>query len=208
MQQIHVDIFSDIICPWCYIGKKRLEEAFALRPDIKPVYHWRGFLLNPSMPAQGMGRKDYLRAKFGHAANAVYGRIAEAGSEAGIDFAFDEITKTPDSRPIHHLLLAAGPACFALSESFFRAYFLQGKDISEPELQAELCAENGLSIDALTAQTDTSKLQLEADLQQGQAFQVEGVPFMVFDSRFSLAGAHPPDVLTNVIDAVIEQSAD
>lgn len=208
MQQIHIDVFSDIICPWCYIGKKRLEQAFALRPDIQPVYHWRGFLLNPSMPAQGMGRKDYLRAKFGHAANAVYGRIAEAGAEAGIAFAFDEITKTPDSRPIHHLLLAAGSASFPLSESFFRAYFLQGQDISDPALQADLCAENGLSISELETKAEATKLQLEADLQQGQAFQVEGVPFIVFDSRFSLAGAHPPDVLTNVIDAVIEQSKD
>lgn len=204
MSQLHVDIFADIICPWCYIGKKRLEQAFLKRPHIEPIYHWRSFLLNPSMPADGMDRQDYLRAKFGHAANAVYGRIEEAGQEAGIEFAFDAIMKTPDSKPVHKLLLAAGAASFALSESFYKAYFLEGQDISDPLLQTELCAENDLDINQLKLQSDSSKTQLNADLQQGQNFHIDGVPFMVFQSRFSLAGAHPPDVLLNVIDAAIQ----
>ena len=204
MSQLHVDIFADIICPWCYIGKKRLEQAFLKRPHIEPIYHWRSFLLNPSMPAVGMDRQDYLRAKFGHAANAVYGRIEEAGQEAGIEFAFDAIMKTPDSKPVHKLLLAAGAASFALSESFYKAYFLNGQDISDPLLQTELCAENDLDINQLKLQSDSSKTQLNADLQQGQNFHIDGVPFMVFQSRFSLAGAHPPDVLLNVIDAAIQ----
>ena len=204
MSQLHVDIFADIICPWCFIGKKRLEQAFSKRPHIEPVYHWRSFLLNPSMPADGMDRQDYLRAKFGHAANAVYGRIEEAGREAGISFDFEAIMKTPDSKPVHKLLLAAGPASFGLSESFYKAYFLEGQDISDPQLQTELCAENGLDINQLTLQSDASKTQLNADLQQGQNFHIDGVPFMVFQSRFSLAGAHPPDVLLNVIDAAMQ----
>ena len=204
MSELHVDIFADIICPWCFIGKKRLEQAFLKRPHIEPIYHWRSFLLNPSMPADGMDRQDYLRAKFGHAANAVYGRIEEAGHEAGIEFAFDAIMKTPDSKPVHKLLLAAGPASFGLSESFYKAYFLDGQDISDPQLQTELCAENGLDINQLKLQSDASKTQLNADLQQGQNFHIDGVPFMVFQSRFSLAGAHPPDVLLNVIDAAMQ----
>ena len=76
---INVEIYADIICPWCYIGTRRLEEAFAKRPDITPVYHWRAFLLNPTMPRDGMDRNAYLHAKFGHSAAAVYGRIATAG---------------------------------------------------------------------------------------------------------------------------------
>lgn len=206
MQQLHVDIFADIICPWCFIGKKRLEQAFAKRPHIEPVYHWRSFLLNPSMSDTGMGRQDYLRGKFGHAANAVYGRIAEAGKEAGIQFAFDAIEKTPNSRPIHQLLLAAGSKNFALSEAFYKAYFLDGKDISDPGLQAEICAEAGLNKADLESQTANAKNQLEADLQQGQGLNIDGVPFMVFQSRFSIAGAHPPDVLLNVIDAAVQQN--
>ena len=204
MSQLHVDVFADIICPWCFIGKKRLEQAFAKRPHIEPIFHWRSFLLNPSMPADGMDRQDYLRAKFGHAANAVYGRIEEAGQEAGIHFAFDAIMKTPDSKPIHKLLIAAGPASFKLSESFYKAYFLDGKDISDITLQESLCTENGLDFHTLRMQAETSKTQLNADLQQGQNFNIDGVPFMVFQSRFSVAGAHPPDVLLNVIDAAVQ----
>ena len=82
--RIDVDIFADIICPWCYIGKTRLDQAFSKRPNLTPVYRWRSFLLNPSMPAEGMDRQAYLTAKFGHAASAVYGRIAMAGLDAGI----------------------------------------------------------------------------------------------------------------------------
>lgn len=204
MQQLHIDIFADIICPWCFIGKKRLEQAFVKRPHIQPVFHWRSFLLNPSMPDAGMDRQDYLRAKFGHAANAVYGRIAEAGQEAGIQFAFDAIGKTPNSRPVHQLLIAAGNNSFALSEQFYKAYFLDGKDISDKGLQSELCTEVGLDRIELEMQQDTSKAQLDADLQQGQNFGIDGVPFMVFQSRFSIAGAHPPDTLLNVIDAAIQ----
>ena len=105
---IDIDIFADIICPWCYIGKKRLEAAFAMRPHITPRYRWRTFLLNPTMPQQGMDRQAYLHAKFGPAASAVYARISKAGSESGIDFNFMDIEKTPDTRPIHKLLIAAG----------------------------------------------------------------------------------------------------
>ena len=141
---IDIDIFADIICPWCYIGKKRLEVAFAMRPHITPRYRWRTFLLNPTMPQQGMDRQAYLHAKFGPAASAVYARISKAGSESGIDFNFMDIEKTPDTRPIHKLLIAAGQQAEPLSELFYHAYFLDGLDISSQDVQEVLIAKAGL----------------------------------------------------------------
>ena len=108
--QIDVEIYADIICPWCYIGKQRLDAAFAARPQVTPRYIWRCFLLNPSMPENGMDRQAYLLGKFGHAASAVYGRIAAAGIDSGISFNFDAIKRTPDSRRAHRFILAAAAA--------------------------------------------------------------------------------------------------
>ena len=205
-----VDIFSDIICPWCYIGKTRLEEAFAQRPDIVPEYRWRCFLLNPTMSADGMDRKAYLTAKFGHAANAVYGRIAQAGDEAGIAFQFSDIQRTPDTRPLHKMLIAAGDAAPMLSDAFYQAYFLRGEDISDDAVQNRLIDEvsqiNPRAVDARSPEKLTqAQTRLDADLRYGQSIGIDGVPLMVFNDNFSLAGAYPPDILLNAIDAAVQE---
>lgn len=199
--QINVDIFADIICPWCYIGKTRLDRAFARRPDITPVFRWRSFLLNPSMPVEGMNRQAYLTAKFGHAASAVYGRIAMAGLDAGIEFQFSKIERTPDTRPIHKLLLAAGPDSEALADKFYEAYFLNGRDIGTDQVQDELIEACGLDRTALSAKLAAAQTQMEADLQDCHTLGIEGVPMIIFNNSLSLAGAYPPDILLNVIDS-------
>ncbi len=199
--QINVDIFADIICPWCYIGKTRLDQAFARRPDITPVFRWRSFLLNPSMPVEGMNRQAYLTAKFGHAASAVYGRIAMAGLDAGIEFQFSKIERTPDTRPIHKLLLAAGPDSEALADKFYEAYFLNGRDIGTDQVQDELIEACGLDRTALSAKLAAAQTQMEADLQDCHTLGIEGVPMIIFNNSLSLAGAYPPDILLNVIDS-------
>ena len=193
---IDVDIFADIICPWCYIGKTRLDQAFSKRPNLTPVYRWRSFLLNPSMPAEGMNRQAYLTAKFGHAASAVYGRIAMAGLDAGIEFQFSKIQRTPATRPIHHLLLAAGDKSEILADSFYKAYFLDGQDISEVNIDA--C---GLDRQTLSSELTAAANQLETDLHDCHTLAIEGVPMIIFNGSLSLAGAYPPNILLNVIDS-------
>ena len=199
--QITVDIFADIICPWCYIGKTRLDQAFARRPDIVPIYRWRSFLLNPSMPPEGMSRQAYLTAKFGHAASAVYGRIAMAGLDAGIDFQFSNIERTPDTRPIHKLLLAAGPDSEALANQFYKAYFLEGLNIGDVQVQNNLLEVCELDRAELAEKLVDAEAQMEMDLQDCHTLGIEGVPMMIFNDSLSLAGAYPPDILLNVIDS-------
>ena len=203
-QRVTIDLYADIICPWCYIGKKRLETALADRPNIEFTINWRAFLLNPSMPPAGMDRQAYLAAKFGYAASAIYGRIAMAGLDAGISFAFSRIDRTPDTKPLHKLLIGAGKDSWALSEAFYQAYFLDGRDISDSYVQADIFAKMGkTSLYDDISENDKSQSRLEQDLADSHALGIDGVPFMVFNNAFSIAGAHPSDILLKVIDASV-----
>jgi predicted DsbA family dithiol-disulfide isomerase len=203
-QRVTIDLYADIICPWCYIGKKRLETALADRPNIEFTINWRAFLLNPSMPPAGMDRQAYLASKFGHAASAIYGRIAMAGLDAGISFAFSRIDRTPDTKPLHKLLIGAGKDSWALSEAFYQAYFLDGRDISDSYVQADIFAKMGkTSLYDDISENNKSQSRLEQDLADSHALGIDGVPFMVFNNAFSIAGAHPSDILLKVIDASV-----
>lgn len=198
---INVEIYADIICPWCYIGKRRLEEAFAKRPDITPVYHWRAFLLNPTMPRDGMDRNAYLHAKFGHSAAAVYGRIATAGLDSGISFRFDDIRRTPDSRAAHRLLIAAGTENATLSETLYRAYFIDGRDIGDMSVLAEIAEASGQPDLLEKAADEAVGRQLENNLATANQLRLDGVPFFIFDGKYAIAGAHQPEHLIPAIDA-------
>ena len=205
MANLTIDIYSDIICPWCYIGKKRLEEALAQRPTITPTIRWRAFLLNPSMPRGGMDRQLYLKQKFGEASNAVYDRIAMAGREAGIDFAFQDIAKTPETSAVHTLLIAAGKHSFSLSERFFQAYFLEGRDISDAEVQKDLITQEGCENSYTKEALEQAAEQINHDIQFGSNVGIDGVPFFVFNEQFSLAGAHPAPVILSAMDAAVAE---
>ena len=198
---VNVEIYADIICPWCYIGKKRLDAAFAARRHVTPRYIWRGFLLNPGMPAEGMDRQAYLHNKFGSAAAAVYGRIAAAGLDSGIAFNFDKITRTPDSRGVHHVLLSAQNNVEILSEAFYQAYFIEGKDIGDPDIIAAIIDEAGVDIDLDTVHSNSTQRQLEQDLFMARQLQLDGVPYFIFAEQYAVAGAHLSEHFLPVIDA-------
>ena len=203
MTTLTIDVYSDIICPWCYIGKKRLEEALAQRPAIQANVRWRAFLLNPSMPRAGMDRQTYLKQKFGEASNAVYDRIAMAGKDAGIDFAFDDIALTPETSAVHTLLIASGKHSFSLSERFFQAYFLEGRDISDAEVQKDLITQEGCENSYTKEALQNAAEQINQDIEFGGNVGIDGVPFFVFNEQFSLAGAHPAPVILSAIDAAV-----
>ncbi len=203
MTELTIDVYSDIICPWCYIGKKRLEEALAQRPGLSASIRWRAFLLNPSMPRGGMDRQHYLKQKFGEASNAVYDRIAMAGKDAGIDFAFNDIALTPETSAVHTLLIASGKHSFSLSERFFQAYFLEGRDISDAEVQKDLIQQEGCENSYTKDALQNAATQINEDIQFGGNVGIDGVPFFVFNNEFSLAGAHPAPVILSAIDAAM-----
>lgn len=198
---VNVEIYADIICPWCYIGKKRLDSAFASRRHVTPRYIWRSFLLNPGMPAEGIDRHAYLHNKFGSAAAAVYGRIAAAGLDSGIAFNFDKITRTPDSRGVHHVLLSAQDNVEILSEAFYQAYFIEGKDIGEPDIIAAIIDETGVDVDMGTVNSTATQRQLEQDLFMARQLQLDGVPYFIFAEQYAIAGAHLSEHFLPVIDA-------
>lgn len=199
-QFLDIEIYADIICPWCYIGKKRLDAALQARPNITPRYIWRAFLLNPSMPSEGMHRGAYLSAKFGHSAGAVYGRIAEAGLDSGISFNFDAIERTPDSRKAHRLLLTAGDHSASLSEKLYQAYFIDGRDIGDEMVLAEIMADEGLGV---PEPDEAIERQLENDLAMAGQLNLDGVPFFIFGGKYAVAGAHLPEHLVPAIDAAV-----
>jgi len=201
VRTITVEVFADVICPWCYIGKRRLDMAFETRPDIRPAYIWRTFLLNPTMPPEGMERDAYLSAKFGNSAAAVYGRVAAAGLDSGINFRFDAISRTPDSRPAHRMLIAAGPDSADLSEAIYSAYFIEGRDISDPQELESIAVAFGRADLIDMAADDTVARQLDTHLATGNRMRLDGVPFFIFGGKYAIAGAHLPEHLVPAIDA-------
>ena len=147
--QITVDIVSDAICPWCFIGKRRFEQALAQAPkDVEVLVAWRPYQLNPDMPPEGMDRKAYLATKFGGDARAdqIYQRVREAGQTVGIEFDFRGIPRTPNTINAHRLIGVAGRTGKqdAVVEALFRAYFLDGRDIGDRDVLAAAAATAGL----------------------------------------------------------------
>ena len=130
-----IDIISDVVCPWCYVGKRRLEAALAARPDLSVEIAWHAFQLNPGMPEEGMDRENYLATKFGGAdrAASIYSDIEQAGATEGIEFAFDAIKRTPNTINAHRLILLAGRHGVqdSVVELLFRRYFLAGVDVGD-----------------------------------------------------------------------------
>ncbi len=205
-QYLDVEIYADIICPWCYIGKKRLEAAFLERPQITPRFIWRCFLLNPSMPEGGMSRQAYLMGKFGNTASTVYSRIASAGRQSGINFNFDRIKRTPDSRKTHRYLLAAAALGSDLSDAFFRAYFIDGRDLGDEVELNEIAREQGVNIPREKLVDPALNWQISNDMKMSRQLRVDGVPFVIFAGQYAIAGAHMPEHIIPVIDGSASQT--
>ena len=150
-----------------------------------------------------MDRADYLNAKFGQSAAAVYGRIAAAGLDSGIEFKFDAIRRTPDSRAAHRMLIAAGSDSAALSEAIYRAYFIDGRDIGDPKELAAIATEFGKPDLIDTSQEDSIGRQLENNLSTANQLRLDGVPYFIFAGKYAIAGAHLPEHLLPAIDAAV-----
>jgi predicted DsbA family dithiol-disulfide isomerase len=211
---MQLDVYSDTICPWCYIGKIRLERALAMRPMLRLEVRWRAFQLNPGLPVAGMDRQQYLLAKFGglERAHRLYESVIRIGRQEGIHFRFDLIRRTPNTLKSHRLLHGAAETELqpVLLERLFRAYFLEGQDIGDDEVLRALAQESGLTeaaIELALEGNDSEEASGNATLaedMQSRRIGINGVPFFVFNGRFGLSGAQEPEALINMFDLAHE----
>jgi predicted DsbA family dithiol-disulfide isomerase len=205
---LRIDIVLDVICPWCFIGKRRLEKAMALRPEVTAEIAWRPFQLNPDMPVQGMARQDYLAAKFGGAQHAgrIYQTVGDAGTTVGIAFAFDRIRRTPNTRDAHRLVRHAEQAGLAdaLVECLFKAYFIEGGDVGDRAVLAELAGAAGL--DAKEARQfldgDGGLADMLAEDRNARRTGINAVPCFIFEGQYAISGAQEPEFFLPVFDLV------
>jgi len=196
---IEVDVVSDAICPWCFVGKRRLEKAIeAVKGKHEIRVHWRPFQLNPGMPREGMGRKEYRERKFGSekVVAELDRRMMAVGRQENIPFALDRIQKTPNTFDAHRLIWWAeqSDAQNAVVESLFRAFFTQGRDIGDRNVLADVAFEAGLDRDAASSFLDGKEgtTEVRADESKSRDLGVEAVPFFMIGGRFAVAGAHEP----------------
>ncbi len=207
---MQIDIVSDTVCPWCFIGKRRLARALAMRPDVPVELFWRPFRLDPAIPREGVDRKAYMKAKFGD--NPRSGAMAEAlrseGAGEGIEFAFDKIARTPNTLDSHRLIRWAGGAGAqdAVVERLFKAYFLDGRDIGDAAVLTDIAAEAGMNAqlvgELLAGDADLAVVEREAGMANQMG--ISGVPTFIFDSCFMISGAREPEVLARIMDKALQ----
>lgn len=200
-----IDIVSDVICPWCFIGKRRLERALALAPQSDLQIGWRPFQLNPDMPPEGMDREAYLQAKFGAAKGGrMYEQVAAAGAEEGIAFAFDRIRRTPNTIKPHRLIrrAAAQQLQDSVVEALFQAYFLAGADLTDDETLIGIAHGSGMDRDDVTAYlaSDEDEAQIRSEDAFARQVGINGVPCFIVDRKFALSGAQAPEAFIEVFE--------
>jgi predicted DsbA family dithiol-disulfide isomerase len=208
---VQIEIVSDVVCPWCFIGKRRLEQALArVQAEVEVV--WRPFQLNPGLPEEGMERELYVQRKFGSAGPGVYALVAAVGASVGIPFAFERIVRQPNTVAAHQLigLASRGARQDAMVETLFRGYFLEGADLTRRADLVSLAGQAGLDPAAAQAclEDRASRRTVEDADRQARALGVEGVPFFIFDRRLAVSGAQEPQVLVQAIERAAEHSTD
>jgi predicted DsbA family dithiol-disulfide isomerase len=208
-----IDIYSDIVCPWCYVGKRRLERALAqLNGGAHARITWRPFQLNPTMSSDGMDRATYLKAKFGSL--EVFGRmkeqLLEAGAEEQIPFAFEKIQRTPNTFAAHRLVWYAAQQGKqdAMVEALFRGYFLEGRNIGEVTTLTHVAAEAGLDRTETEEFLESEKgvVEVKAEEAVGRQLGIRGVPYFVLNGSIAISGAQPPDMFVSAIRQAEKQS--
>ena len=202
---IRLDIFSDPVCPWCYVGKANLDRALATHPDHPFQIQWHPFQLNPDMPPEGVAKRAYLEKKFGGKArvDAVHDRLREVAKAAGVDMNPDKPQRMPNTLDAHRLIHWAGiegrqsPVVTAL----MRAYWVEGRDIGDPETLADIAAENGMDRDATLRllQSDADADDIQARDRDARHKGVTAVPTFLIAQQYVVSGAQPPETWEQVI---------
>ena len=202
-----IDIFADVVCPWCYIGARRMELALARRPELQVERRWRPFQLRAEMPAGGEPWAAFAREKFGGDANsqAAFAQVTSVGAADGLVFDFARVASAPNTVDAHRLILLAGAhgVQWPVANALFRVYFSQGRDLNNADHLLEAAASAGLDRELARAYLVSDEGIDEVRASQREAYEigVSSVPCYIFDEQAVLLGAQPVSVIERVLDA-------
>ncbi|RED31788.1 putative DsbA family dithiol-disulfide isomerase [Rhodopseudomonas thermotolerans] len=205
LKPLTIDVVSDVVCPWCYIGKKRIEQAIALAPEVPVELTYRPFFLNPWVPREGIGRDEYLTKKFGSPERykEIAGRIAEAAAQEGLEYHPERVQRQPNTIDCHRLIhwanaIGQGPA---MKQRLMELYFRDGGDLTDPEVLVQAAAECGLDADDIRARlaTDQDVEDVSAQAQEAAEKGISGVPTYVFMHQYAVSGAQEPALIARAI---------
>jgi predicted DsbA family dithiol-disulfide isomerase len=214
-QTLTIDVVSDVVCPWCYLGQKRLDNAMAAAADVDIAVTWRPFQLDPTIPPEGMDRKAYMRAKFGDEARLrdAHARLEALGAAEGIDYAFDAIKVSPNTLDAHRVIRWAGAnspeAQNKLVRRLFKLYFEEGADIGDRAVLARAAGEAGM--DAAVVETllasDADRDAVANEAATASRMGVTGVPCFLFEGKYAVMGAQDVSTLTDAIKQIAAAKA-
>lgn len=206
-EPLQINVVSDVMCPWCYIGKRNLEAALETVADVDTEIVWRPYQLDPTLPKSGKDRAEYLNTKFGgeERAREIYSRVNDAGTQVGIPFAFKDIKVSPNTLDAHRLILWAGGQSAELQdavvERLFKAYFLEGKHIGDDTVLREIAEDAGMDgklVEQLL-QGDSDAERIKQEISQAQQMGITGVPCFIIDNKYAVMGAQPAEALAQAI---------
>jgi predicted DsbA family dithiol-disulfide isomerase len=203
---LRIDVVSDVVCPWCFIGKRRLEKALTLKPDIPVELHWRPYFLNDWIPREGISREQYLTTKFGSVEKykGIAQRVAAAAKDEGLTYAIDKISRQPNTTDAHRLIYWADAIGKAgeMKQKLMDLYFTQGADLTDREVLVRAAADVGLDAEqtraGLTSDKDVAEVEREALAAKDAGIQ--GVPMYILGGRFAVSGAQAPEYLAEAIE--------
>ena len=207
---LSIDVVSDVVCPWCYLGKRFLEKAIALKPEIPVEVRFRPYFLNPWVPREGITREQYLITKFGSVEryNANSQRIIDIASAAGLDYARDKIKRQPNTIDCHRLIAwADDPA--RMKQRLMQLYFSEGGDLSDREVLVKAATDCGMDPATVRQRltTDEDVARIGAEAASANEAGIQGVPFFIFGNLLAVSGAHPPEYLAQAIERASNEHA-
>lgn len=211
--QMRIDVYADVVCPWCYIGEHRLERALTLRPELRVERRWRPYQLQPGMPAGGITWEEFVRTRFGGAerARGMFAQVAAAGAQDGVRFDWERVATAPNTVDAHRLILWAAEQGreWAMADALFRGYFTEGRDLNAEDDLAALAAEAGLDPEAARGHLrgDAGRDEVLRSQDTAAELGISGVPFFVIEDRYGISGAQPVELFLRALDQVAAEGS-
>ncbi|MGB6758361.1 MAG: DsbA family oxidoreductase [Xanthobacteraceae bacterium] len=213
MPSVHIDVVSDVVCPWCYIGKRRLEEAIALTPDVNVSINWRAYFLNPWIPREGIDRQTYLETKFGSVERyaVIAERIASAAALEGLVYNSGKISRQPNTLDCHRLILWSRSATDPgqVKQRLMELYFAEGADLSDAKVLIQAVVDCGMDCDLVRRllASDAEVDRIQGDANSAKEAGIDGVPCFIFGGSVIVTGAQSPEYLASAIERTAGRQA-